>query len=140
MRKDTERVAIVMKRDRSGLVPASAFDAELLDRYSLSAEVEVTVKQRCSLPQQRLYWSILHAIVEATDAYPNAEYLHEAIKDELGYVHHVRRIDGQTIRIPDSTAFAKMDQAEFKVFFDRAMELLARLIGSDPMELTRNAA
>lgn len=137
---DTERAPIMMRRTAHGLFPVAAYDLERLDRYSIGATVEVRIMQRRSLPQQRLYWSILARVVENTDQWPSSEHLHEALKLHLGYTQPLRTVDGRTTWRPDSTAFAAMDAAEFKVFFDRSMELISTVIlpGIDPVSLVHN--
>lgn len=136
-RSDLDRAPILLRRTPRGLAPVAAFDAERLDRYAIGADVEVSIKQRRSLPQQRMYWSILARVVENTNEWPTSEHLHDAMKLHLGYSQPLRTVDGRTIWLADSTAFASMDAAEFKVFFDRAMDLIATEIlpGVDPMSL-----
>jgi hypothetical protein len=143
-KKDIERAPIVCTRTRNGLSPVSAFEAELLDRYPIGAELEISIKQRRSLPQLKTYWKMLSTIVEATDEYPSAEHLHEALKLHMGYVTPLIRLDGKQEYVPDSTAFAAMDGAEFKVFMDRAVRTLAERFQLDPLsfmtETERRAA
>lgn len=131
---DRERAPIMLRRVRSGLTPVTAFDAEMLDSISMGSDVEVRIKQRRSLPQLRLYWSVLHKVIGATDAYPTAERLHDALKMATGHTVPVRRLDGTLVHIPDSVAFSKMSQGEFQVYFNKAMQLLTELIGVDPLE------
>ena len=140
-RTDAERAPILMRRTRGGLSPVAAFDAERLERYGIGADVEVTIKQRRSLPQMRLYWSMLARVVENTDGWPTSEHLHEALKQHLGYTQPLKTVDGRTVWIADSIAFAKMDAAEFRVFFDRAVETIATAIlpGVDPFLLVKAA-
>lgn len=132
-KRDIERAPIIVRRTQSGLSPVSAFEAELLDRYAIGAELEISVKQRRSLPQLKTYWKMLSYVNTATDVYPSAEHLHEALKLHMGYVTPLLRLDGKQEYIPDSTAFSAMDGAEFKVFMDRAVKTLAERFGIDPM-------
>lgn len=134
---DTERAPVMMRRVRGGLSPVSSFDAERLDRYGIGVDLEVRIMQRRSIPQQRLYWAMLGRVVENTDDWPTSEHLHEALKLHLGYTTPMKTVDGRTVWRPDSTAFASMDGAEFKVFFDRAVETIATHIlpGVDPIAL-----
>lgn len=134
MKSDRERAPITMRRTKAALVPVGPFDDEMLEQYPDGAIVEVSIKRRRSNPQNALYWATLAKVVAATDAYPSAESLHEAIKMALGYTMPVKTFDGKLMYLPDSTAFARMDAVQFKEFFERAMELLAKLTGSDPLE------
>jgi hypothetical protein len=133
MKTDLEKAPIQMRRTKAALVPVGAFDDERLEQYPEGSIVEVTIKRRRSNPQNALYWSALSKVVEATGAYPSAEKLHEALKFKLGLTMPVKMMDGTIVYLPDSTAFARMDQAEFKRFFDAAMQALAEAFGFDPL-------
>lgn len=136
-RSDTDRAPIMMRRTPRGLSPVAAFDAERLDRYAIGADLEVSIKQRRSLPQQRLYWAVLGRVVENVDGWPTSDHLHDAIKLHLGYTQKLKTVDGRVIWMADSTAFASMDGAEFKIFMDRAFDLISTdiLPGVDPLTL-----
>jgi hypothetical protein len=125
---------IYMRRVGSTLQCVSAMDQELLTSYGEGVDLEVNISRKRSLPQLRLYWSILGKVVEATDAYPTAEHLHDAIKLELGYVRPIRKIDGSLRFLPDSVALHEMEQPDFQVYFDRAMQLIAQTFGFDPLK------
>lgn len=47
------------------------------------------------------------------------ETLHDLIKLRIGHVHVVKTARGLE-KLPGSIAFGKMDQGEFKAFFDKA--------------------
>jgi len=134
---DTERAPVMMRRTSRGLEPVASFDLERLDRYSFGTDLEVRIMQRRSLPQQRLYWAMLTRVVDNADGWPSAEHLHEAIKLHLGYSEPLRTIDGRIAWRAESTAFSKMDGSEFRVFFDRAVEVISTVIlpGVDPIAL-----
>ena len=83
---------------------------------------------------------MLSQVVDATDAFPSPEHLHEAIKVELGFVSPLKLMDGRMVYIPDSAAMSKMDAAEFRRFFDKAVQLIAERFGFDPLAETQEAA
>lgn len=139
MMTDTERRPIILRRTARGLEPPTAGDAEMLDRYGLGQDVEVTIKARRSLPQLRLYWAMLSRVIEATGAYPSADHLHSALKQTLGYTTPIKTLDGELLYWPDSVAFAKMDAMEFKAFFDAAVAKIAEKWGFDPLAGTEAA-
>lgn len=137
---DKEKAAIIMRRKGSALWPASAFDDEMICALSQGVDIEVSLKQRRSLPQMRQYWVMLANVVEATEAYPTAEHMHEALKVDMGYTVPVKTPRGTVFHMPDSIAFARMGPVEFKGFFDRAIRLISETYGIDPMSLGRRAA
>lgn len=132
-RKDIDRAPIIVTKTRNGLSPVGPHEQELLDRYPVGAELEITVKQRRSSKQQAAYWAMLAYVNKATDAYPNTEKLHDALKDHLGYYTILRRFDGTEKQVLDSTAFSAMDQADFKVYFDQAVKALTEQFHFDPL-------
>lgn len=131
MKTDHERAPIMMRKTRAALVPVGGYDDERLAEIADGAVVEVSVKRRRSNPQNALYWATLAKVVGATDAYPTSEHLHDAIKMALGFTMPIKTLDGKIVYVPDSTAFGKMDAAQFKTFFDKAVELLNKLTGTD---------
>lgn len=133
VKTDIDKSPIFMRKRNGALVPASAHDAERLEAYGMDRELEVTIRQRRSSEQNRLYWLTLHRVVQATGDYPSAEKLHDALKMALGFVSLMKTMDGKIIAIPDSTAFAAMDAAQFRDFFDRAMQAISERWGFDPL-------
>lgn len=139
-KSDRETQPFVLRRTERGLEARSRSAADILGRYALHADVEVSIKKRRSLPQLNLYWVMLNKVVEATGAWPDAEHLHDAVKLDLGYVTPIRTVDGKLAMIPDSAAMSKMDSAQFKQFFDAVAKRLAEVCGFDPLNETEEAA
>jgi hypothetical protein len=118
------------------LSPVTAWDAELLDRFAGGTEFDLVARTKRSNPQNALYWRTLSAVCEATGKWSRPEALHVALKVELGYVEPLMGLDGRIKgMIPDSTSFAAMSHEDFRVFFDKAMEVLAKAVGTDPLTL-----
>ena len=131
MKTDRERAPIMMRRGGGMLFPVGRFDQERLAELPEGPAIEVSIKRRRSNPQNALYWATLAKVVEATDAYPSAEHLHDAIKMALDFTMPIKTLDGKIVYVPDSTAFGRMDAAQFKTFFDKAIELLNKMTGHD---------
>jgi hypothetical protein len=173
-RSDTEHPKVLLQRVVGGFKPATGYDEERCQHYGVGHTVEVTLFQNRSLPQLRLYWVVLHDVVENSEGkYGRAEDLHEILKIELGYQQRVKlltpnkemfdlakglgaeigdirkslaasnadrsfiqRLDAtldavkilghqaEIVVLPGSIALNRMDQSEFKIFFERAMSKL----------------
>lgn len=124
-----------------GLRPHTQMDAEQMVSVGLGHVFELKPVTKRSLPQLRTYWKALGIVVRATDMWPTAEKLHRDIKLTLGYVEQSVNIDtGEVSITPDSIALDKMEPDEFRVFMDRAMELLTRKVGFDPLAFLSEAA
>jgi hypothetical protein len=131
---------IVRKLPGGALSPVSAFDAERLASLAVGAEFNVTERSRRSVPQHRLYWEMLGRVVENMDEWPTSSHLHRALKQSLGYVTVNYDLSGKPFIEVDSTAFDAMTQSEFQVYFQKATEALAKLLGTDPLTFYSEAA
>ena len=125
--------SILLRRTRQGLEALDAVDAETLDGFALGEAIEVTIRKRRSGPQHRLYWKVLGEVVKATEKWVSTKHLHDDLKISLGYWEKFITMSGQITYRANSTAFSKMDNQEFKLFFDRAMKLIAETVGFDPL-------
>lgn len=120
---------------KTGIAPATAFDAEELARFPAGTEFDLVPRTQRSLPHHRLYWQALTLAVEATGLWPSREALHRALKVRLGRVEPILDMSGRVVgMIPDSTSFEAMRQDEFRIYFDAAMKALADATGYDPLE------
>lgn len=130
-----DKPGIILCKTRSGVMPASPFDAEELDRFAPGAEFDLVPRARRSSKLQRTYWLALSRVVKATGAKPTAEKLHDALLWDLGYVSVETDFAGIPRLVRDSTAYDAMrTDAEFRPYFDQAMARLAELVGFDPLE------
>jgi len=132
MKPDIDHAPLVLRRTERGLEPRSRLASDLLSDYALHSEVEVRIKKRRSSPQNALYWVGLARLVEATDAYPTTQAIHNALKLDLGYTTPIRRLNGEIVWEPDSTAFSNMHGPDFQRYFDKARKLVIETFGCDP--------
>lgn len=115
-----------------GLVPYSEYDFKLVaDRYAPGTDLRSKFAQPRSLPHHRLYFAVLMEVVEATGLWLTAEDLHEALKLHMRMVREVRMLHGEIRFVTRSIEFTKMDQGEFRRFFDHAMLTLQEQMGID---------
>lgn len=125
---------IIMRREANHLVPFDQLAEQ--DVLALPAKpVLVKITQPRSLPHNRLYWSCIRSICQAGGFEDGEDILHDVTKMGAG-CFKVVQLSGMTFRVPDSTAFSKMGQAEFNDFFRRAVafwqsEGLAKWIAPD---------
>lgn len=133
---DKPKISVKLN-DRGQLEPVTSFDAEQLAQCSKGHCFSLSSTKERSLEQHKLYWSILHKIVKATNKWPSADHCHRELKFALGYYQTIASQWGGIYYYPDSTALKKMDQKEFNNYFERAMEKLSSTLGFDPMEVLK---
>lgn len=133
MAKHPEKPIYAFQRVNNSLVPEMSFDLAALDGIAQGERVRVEIRQFRNNGRLRLYWRMLSYVREATECAPTSEYLHSAIKLELGFGTPVRLRNGMTVLVPSSVAFESMDEPEFLKFFDRAVEFLTATYGFDAL-------
>lgn len=127
------QLPIIMHRTRAGLAPASAFDDEELARVSMGSEVEVTIKQKRSLPHHRFFFKTLSEIVRSGAVpFNTVDELLDALKMACGITQLRQSIGGAPYYVPGSISFAAKDEPKFKEFKDKAFALIAQHYGIDP--------
>ena len=130
-KRDKAPSPIVRKTER-GISPVAASDAEQIMNDPFGTEYDLVKRTRRSLPQLRLYWSVLRNVVNATGKWPTAAHLHENLKIICGYTRPVVNWEtGEVHQIIDSIAFDAMTADEFRTYFDLAMEKLSEHLGYD---------
>lgn len=112
-------IELLMKRQGSALRPFDALTEEDLLTMPEGPFMVKIVRPR-SLPFNRMYWSCLRSICQSGGFEHGEGTLHDITKMGAG-CFKVIQMQGLTYRVPDSTAFDKMDQGDFNAFFRRAV-------------------
>lgn len=125
-----------LTRRMNALYASDGLAGNDLAKLPEGVRLKATITRPRSVPQNRLYWSMLKLVAENTDAFPTSEELHQAVKQALGYSRVYTRkgsqitpeqaaaLAEQLIIIQGSIAFTKMDQSAFHDFFDRAADFM----------------
>lgn len=97
-------------------------DQESLEEFSKlpsGKPLHVEVKQPRNAAHHRLFWALCARIAEARGV--TAENIADVLKIATGHFTLVRTKSYGEIHIPKSISFAKMDQTEFRMFFERCV-------------------
>ena len=121
----SEKTPSLYRRIDGALYPVN--DAALNQLQSLNGQpVRVDIKQPRNLQRHKFYWVLLNIVVEnwpEEQSRLSADSLHQVIKIETGHVN-VINFNGETIVLPKSISFNKMDEEEFKVFLRDTVRFL----------------
>lgn len=125
--------------EKGRLVPSSQWDQERILSYRNGSTVHVHVTQEKNRKLERKYWAILGAVVRSCGVKQRtAEDLHKAIRFKLGIVDAYWSF-GDKLRV-EVRSTTSMDDPEYSLFFEDAMELLRRETGVDPETLGKESA
>jgi hypothetical protein len=82
------------------------------------------VKRTRSLPHHRLLFSLLRKVAKSTPTPLSETALLQWVKVRTGHVDILPLGFGKVYEAPASISFAEMDQAQFREFFDRVVNLI----------------
>lgn len=119
------------------LRPVAPYDEAVLNQTPRGRTFElVATRTGRSNPQIKLYWGVLHAVVDATGTWPDAEALHEELVVASGFVRPILNpFSGRFESRRDSVAFDAMDQDRFNLFMTTALAKLSEALGIDVLDL-----
>jgi len=123
-------------RTAAGLVPADDEARDLLRSIKPGATVGLELSRPRNIRFHRLYWGLCSTIASAIGA--QSENVSDVIKLRSGHFTVVAT-KAERLRLPKSISFAKMDQGEFKAFFEQACRVVCEefLPHMKPSELTK---
>lgn len=108
-------------RRGAALVPADDESMETVRAIPEGEVVAVDFKRPRNVKFHRLFWKIVDLVAKNCDLTPNQ--LAYILKVETGHCEVVK-YRGVYVQAPKSISFAKMDETEFRKFWDRAVDYL----------------
>lgn len=132
----------ILRKTMGALRPMDAAGEEILSDIPNNELVRVQISRPRNPQHHRKWRALIAAIFPHQDTYPTEDLLIAAMKVALGYGDTVKLPDGRTIIVPKSLSFAKLDQAGFEKFYDRALTLILSKIlpGVNKKDLEREVA
>ncbi|PHR03337.1 MAG: hypothetical protein COB29_13265 [Sulfitobacter sp.] len=120
---------IHLEKNRFGYFqPISKFDESLCQDLPEGKSLKAKITLARSVPYNGRYWVMLTKVIKNQNYFPSAEVLHGAIKRKLGYSTTYRFRDGTEYHHEESTAFDSMDQIQFQLFYEQALQLICEEI------------
>lgn len=128
----------VFRKNLSSLVPADEQALDMLAKIKHGDMVFVEVKRGRNVAHHRLFFAMLNLVFVNQWHYRSVDELLAAFKLAIGHVDVVRTRRGD-IYIPRSISFASMDQSEFDMFYQRAIDFMINDVipGLDRADLER---
>jgi hypothetical protein len=117
-------IPLLMHRRGTGLLPSDQLAEEDLAELKEGVSYLVEVRKPRSLPHHRLLFGLLRKVAKSTPTPLSEKALLSWVKVRTGHVEHVPLGFGRSYEAPASIDFASMDQADFRVFFDKVVELI----------------
>lgn len=101
------------------LHPADPYQQDELDRLPDGIELSCKITKSRNIGNHRRFFKFVRIAMDLQDHYYTPEKLRFALTIKAGYVDHiVSHKSGETILMPKSMAFDKMDEVEFRQVFE----------------------
>ena len=117
---------LLFRKQLGALRPVDTEGEEALHKIANGTLVTVEMKRGRNLPHMRLFMALLHLVHDNQDRYDSFNSFRAAFTIALGHYDSVVLPDGSVAVTPKSISFANMDQTEFDVFFNDAVDLICR--------------
>ena len=129
----------VFTKHYNALRPDDEMAAAIMQTIKAGEAVKIKVTRSRSLPHLRLYWKLMQIVWENQDTFPTKEKMERAFRLAVGHYEMDLDVEGREYPTPLPINFNKMDQAEFNIFFNKAVNFLCTEIipGMDSEDLRR---
>lgn len=111
-----------VQRMSGSLVPHDTESLDALDKLPYGRPLHVEVKQPRNSKFHRLYWALCARIANAIGS--TSENISDVLKIATGHVTIVSTKSYGQIHLPKSISFAKMDEGQFREFFERCVVVI----------------
>jgi Protein of unknown function (DUF1367) len=118
-----------------GLVPVDEYTTDAWKQYGDGEVIRVKLFKDRNPRHHRLFFGLLNMVYANQEKYLSQEALRFAITIQAGWVDEIRLSGDRVALKPKSIAWGRMDQHEFKQYYDAALraipELLPQFDGAD---------
>lgn len=114
------------RRTLSGFEPVSPTARRFWQESKLGDVVKLEGKRPRNLGRHNFYWKMLSVAADNLEVFDTPDQLHTAIKATLGYGRWIDVGGSHPLFIEDSTSFAKMGEAEFAEYLDKAARAITK--------------
>lgn len=117
---------LFMRRKLGSLWPIDAEGEAAMRDLPTDADVRVTIRRARNVQFHRLFFGLLNLVAQSGGPYDSADQLLTVVKIGIGHVDGIVLPDGSMAWHPRSISFAKMDETEFRAFYDRAVDFIIK--------------
>jgi hypothetical protein len=122
---------LLMEKFEDSLHPTDQASVEAIRLIPEQSIVKIQVSIPRNVRHHRMFFALINIVWQAQReprAFPTRESLLDALKIATGHVREVVDLQRRTHIVPDSIAFGRMDQIQFKEFFDSAINVILERI------------
>lgn len=114
---------VLLQKKGKWLVPAEPQSDEVVAGIKDGEVVSCNIKRPRNINHHRLFFALMNEVYLNQSRYATMDHMLIAIKVAIGH-YDEQNVNGRAVVIPRSISFAKMDQNEFRNFYDKVVEMV----------------
>jgi hypothetical protein len=114
---------VILRKELGCFRPVCDEGEGILRRMTLGQQVMVKFSFPRNTGHHRKFFALMQLIFNNQSHFATMDHLLAAFKFACGHTEKIRTTRG-IIEVPKSISFAKMDQAEFEAFYNRAVDFV----------------
>jgi len=124
----------LFKKTLGGLRPVG--ECKAYDKLELNDQIEIDIKMARNYKFHKKMFALIKLCYENQEHYNNMEHLRKDLIKAAGfYSERKNHISGETSLEADSISFSSMDEAEFSEVYNRVLDVVSELLGSNSEEI-----
>ncbi len=117
---------IYLKKNLSKLEPADSEASEVLKKWKQGEVLSCDVKKPRNYEFHKKAFALFNLVYENQDRYNTLEDILTEIKLRTGHYQEHITVKGVVVYVPKSISFASMDETEFNVFYNKAVNIVLK--------------
>lgn len=106
------------------LKPVDELAAEAVRKIGGDEVVTVTIKRTRNVRFHRKFFALMNLVFQNQEHYPSLDIMLAAFKVAAGHCFPVIAKGGQTVMVPKSISFSKMDESAFEEFWSASVSIV----------------
>jgi len=118
---------IYIRKNRFGsLEPDDKAGIEYVSKLNVGDIIKAKTNKPRNYEFHKKFFALIDLVFENQDKYETLEDLLVEIKLKVGHYKEHLTTKGQIIYLPKSISFAKMDEAEFSIFYEKVIDVILK--------------
>ena len=128
-----------LTKQNGTLIPFDDTARDAIAKWKEGEFLELEVKKPRNSQYHRKFFKLLAIVLQNTDAFKSLDELLGYVKIETGWVDIIT-YNHMAFRLPKSIAFHKMDNTEFDIFYNKAVDVCLQMVPMDKEDLATEIA
>ena len=116
-----------LKKTEKGWVPCDEESVKAFNKQKIDDEIFPEWKPKRNIKFHRKLYALLNAVIVNQDHYKDVKNLLDEVKLRSGHFDMHISHKGEITKVPSSISFFNMDEAQFEIFYSKALDVAIEL-------------